>query len=666
MFLCEFCSGRFTRKKNLDRHINNFHSGQEIALTCFLCGQIFKDETELVQHNKLFHRPSKYFQVRESAFNRAVVSYRYIFDSNLQTPLDCLDEFLLCEIEKTLKSESSTKKYIKFSGIFIVSMNMLSADKDLVTKATIPFRSPTYVSIPSENKLYRKKIKKAFSDHLTKIEEFVNNGSNWVFDRAVAYDIEVAKASPIFTGSSHTVDLSKIKNRKNLLTITSEDNKCFLNCVAWFLLADDKKKSSNISKKCRNLAEKFNVDGMDFPVSKRDISIFLKLNPNLNISINILIHDGKDTFPYLINQGKGDRIINLLMVPTSDQSTLKSINHFVVIKNLDRFLSKTYSKKARQISYENKFYCVSCFTGFSSKNIRDKHFKLCRLHQSVVETVPEPENNKITFKKVENSHMQDLVAYLDFECELKNISENCDKCFTIRCKCDESYTRKENIQNAICYAFVIVNRDNEILHESVYAGENAGDRFLDELLELENIWIRKYLSDFCEMVTLSDKEKKAYDDASHCYLCMNPFSADDHKVRDHNHRDGCFLGAAHNSCNLRRRRQNKLKIFIHNGSSYDFHFLVKSLGKRDVRNLYVLPFNTEKFRMIKFNSFVFLDSLAFLQASLASLSEELYKSGHDYPIIKQTDLVLKSEDGCVDEEKLSMLLQKGFFCYDYW
>jgi hypothetical protein len=93
---------------------------------------------------------------------------------------------------------------------------------------------------------------------------------------------------------------------------------------------------------------------------------------------------------------------------------------------------------------------------------------------------------------------------------------------------------------------------------------------------------------------------------------------------------------------------------------------VKSLGKRDVRNLYVLPFNTEKFRMIKFNSFVFLDSLAFLQASLSSLSEELYKSGHDYPIIRQTDLVLKNADACVDEEKLSMLLQKGFFCYDYW
>lgn len=296
--------------------------------------------------------------------------------------------------------------------------------------------------------------------------------------------------------------------------------------------------------------------------------------------------------------------------------------------------------------------------------MRDEHFNTCRLHQSVVETVPEPGDNKISFKKVENTHMQDLIGYLDFECELKNVTEICAACSSIRCKCDESYTRKENIQKAIIYSFIIINKDNVILHESYYAGENAGDRFLDELLELEKSWIKGYLSDFSEMNPLSEEEKIAYETAKECYLCQKNFSGADWKVRDHNHRDGAFLGAAHNSCNLRRRKQNKLKIFIHNGSSYDFHFLVKSLGKRDVKNLYVLPFNTEKFRMIKFNSFVFLDSLAFLQASLSSLSEELYKSGHDYPIIKQTDLVLK--DGAFDEEKLSMLLQKGFFCYDYW
>jgi len=102
-----------------------------------------------------------------------------------------------------------------------------------------------------------------------------------------------------------------------------------------------------------------------------------------------------------------------------------------------------------------------------------------------VETVPEPGDNKISFKRVENTHMQDLIAYLDFECELKNISEICEACSSIRCKCDESYTRKENIQNAIIYSFIIINKDNEIMHESYYAGQNAGDRFLDELLELE-------------------------------------------------------------------------------------------------------------------------------------------------------------------------------------
>lgn len=134
-------------------------------------------------------------------------------------------------------------------------------------------------------------------------------------------------------------------------------------------------------------------------------------------------------------------------------------------------------------------------------------------------------------------------------------------------------------------------------------------------------------------------------------------------MRDHDHSDGSYLGAAHNSCNLRRQRQKSVNIYIHNGSSYDFHFIVKALFKRRLQ-VNILPHNSEKFRMLKFNSFIILDSLAFLQASLAQLAEDLGKSSHSYNIIRQSDIV--KTDGHFDDQKFEMILQKGFFCYDYW
>ncbi len=72
---------------------------------------------------------------------------------------------------------------------------------------------------------------------------------------------------------------------------------------------------------------------------------------------------------------------------------------------------------------------------------------------------------------------------------------------------------------------------------------------------------------------------------------------------------------------------------MHSGWRYNFHFIVKSLTKKDVKNLNILPFNMEHLRMIKFKLFMLLDSLAFLASSLAKLSDDLKISNYDYPLL---------------------------------
>ena len=51
------------------------------------------------------------------------------------------------------------------------------------------------------------------------------------------------------------------------------------------------------------------------------------------------------------------------------------------------------------------------------------------------------------------------------------------------------------------------------------------------------------------------------------------------KVRDHCHFTGKFRGAAHGICNLRYRVPHKIPVKFHNGSSYDFHLIIKELAE---------------------------------------------------------------------------------------
>jgi len=161
---------------------------------------------------------------------------------------------------------------------------------------------------------------------------------------------------------------------------------------------------------------------------------------------------------------------------------------------------------------------------------------------------------------------------------------------------------------------------------------------------------------------ITSREQAVFEDATHCYLCKEDFT-ERVKCRDHDHFTGEYLGAACQQCNLQRRREKELPIFLHNGSKYDFHFLIQALNRKKVGTIKVLPYNGEHFRTISFQGFKFVDSLAFLQASLAQLSSDLSNTDHDYGILKQTDLV--KTDGNFDSVKFKAILQKSFFPYEF-
>ena len=67
------------------------------------------------------------------------------------------------------------------------------------------------------------------------------------------------------------------------------------------------------------------------------------------------------------------------------------------------------------------------------------------------------------------------------------------------------------------------------------------------------------------------------------------------KVRDHCHYTGKFRGAAHSECDLRYKVPKEIPVVFHNGSTYDYDFIIKKLADESEGEFECLGENTERY-----------------------------------------------------------------------
>ena len=105
------------------------------------------------------------------------------------------------------------------------------------------------------------------------------------------------------------------------------------------------------------------------------------------------------------------------------------------------------------------------------------------------------------------------------------------------------------------------------------------------------------------MIPLTDNENKYYGEQKECYICQKEFCYNKNekmkfklykKVRDHCHYTGKFRGAAHSICNLNYKVPQEIPVKIHNGSKYDYYFIIKELAEEFKGKFECLGENTEK------------------------------------------------------------------------
>ena len=81
----------------------------------------------------------------------------------------------------------------------------------------------------------------------------------------------------------------------------------------------------------------------------------------------------------------------------------------------------------------------------------------------------------------------------------------------------------------------------------------------------------------------------------------NVFKLHFHKVRDHCHYTRTFRRAAHSICNLRYETMKEIPIVFHNGSTYDYHYIINQPAKEFDGQLECLGKNTEKYYFFSTN-----------------------------------------------------------------
>ena len=170
---------------------------------------------------------------------------------------------------------------------------------------------------------------------LEKISILQSKGSGWRFHSVIELELHTIRYNPL-RGEAWVSLLKELADKKAIINMKNEDNKCFLWCV---LRALNPKGNhpERIDKELKKKENNLNMKGIEYSVSLKDTDKIEKQNQT--ISITVLGYDGKNVYP-LRNSTNTDRENNIILMLIEKDG----VEHYCLVKNLSRLLSSQLSK----------------------------------------------------------------------------------------------------------------------------------------------------------------------------------------------------------------------------------------------------------------------------------------------------------------------------------
>ena len=187
--------------------------------------------------------------------------------------------------------------------------------------------------------------------------------------------------------------------------------------------------------------------------------------------------------------------------------------------------------------------------------------------------MPTKDNNIIKYNQREKSIKLPFLVYADLECLLEKMS-------TCQNNPNESSTTEINKHTPSGYSlFTHCSFDKSKNKLDHYRGKDCMKKFWKDLREHG---IKIINCEKKKMTPLTTKEKIYHNEQDICYICKKEFDKNNkklYKVRDHCHYTRKYRSAEYNICNLRYKIPKEIPVVFHNGSTYDYPFIIKELVK---------------------------------------------------------------------------------------
>ena len=573
-------------------------------------------------------------------------------------------------LELMLKKKNEIDQIVRINTMFepqkvqfVVEVSMVKPVPDSRDEFTTMFAHSTMALIFGDSYPESKYFEAV--DQIAKvIHNFSSHGSGWVIASIDKVSIKMAKVSPL-RGSSFLPLPTELQKTSNLLNIRNYDQKCFSYCftAAYHLEHEKPLKDHKLSWRERTSQSTYDstnphayqpVGDFEYPMGFGQIKRFEDLN---ECRVNVFRHRGtkNELLPVRVSQKQTGLIVDLLLLSN------ENVHHYVLIEDLNKVIAKVKGTGNR---ISRNWLCRNCFHMCTSLERYRNHTVQCLKHEPAEVIMPSEEDKEVHFQKVEAKVFAPFVMYFDMESILKPVQH-------VLGNPEQSMTTPLERHVPCSYCLVVIERDNPLPERySLERGPDAIEKFVKLLESLA----KEYRNKKRQYPIFAGTAPFSADDAEQCWLCEHEFDQSDHKVLDHCHYSGKFLGYAHNKCNLDRRVANFIPIFAHNLQNYDMHHLIKHLQfAQNSSTFSVLPLNTEKYISLSigvkvdeyitktnqvkplYEYFRFLDSYKFMNASLETLAKNLPREKFAYL------------DGYFFDqgEDVNLLCQKGFYPYSY-
>lgn len=565
----------------------------------------------------------------KSAFRNRLETYRISAvtekdQSSLQAFFDSLRIRVKLLLDQAIKNHKCVKVNFELFALFLLFKNDAQEIKSFGVKNSLLFSNYDFDTFFDDivNRLLKKSC------------EFQERDSGWTLLSISHLEININKYQPL-RGSKFIELPRNIICKKACINIENNDDFCFF----WSIVAAlyPTRRNSNRVSSYPDFRNVLKIDGVSFPVTFKDISIFENINPNIRIIVYGLENEKTITGPLYKSKFKkmGRKTIHLLLLEKDGSS------HYCLIRNVSRLVRNQITKNTCKLHF-----CEDCLLFFKTTNDLDSHG--CG---KVATQLPES-GTVIQFKNYERKQYVPYVFYADFETMLVTV-QGCEA------NPDISSTRNNQIHVPIAFAFYLVCSHDKAQNKLVsYRGIDCVDKFVS-LLFSECNHISDELFKIVPMKFTAENARQ-FESASHCHICKNLLFQD--RVRDHDHITGIYRGAAHNICNLRYKSPKFIPIFFHNLSGYDCHLFIKKLGEAP-GPMRVIAKNKENY--ISFTKFIncsnkkhvqlrFVDSFKFLSSSLDKLARTL--KPEEFTHLRN---YFSNENHC------KLLSRKGVYPYDY-